>query len=44
MSLCLYVKFHDSRKSTDISVHIVGGFLTTSSEEEAEILIKRLKD
>ena len=40
---CLYVKFYDNGNSTDTSVHVDDGFLTTSSIEEAERLINRLE-
>ena len=40
---CLYIKFHEDGNSTDTSVHVDDGFLTTSSIEEAELLIKRIE-
>ena len=36
---CLYVKFHENGNSTDTSVRVDDGFLTTSSTEEADELI-----
>ena len=39
---CLYVKFHENGNSTDTSVRVDDGFLTTSSTDEADELIYRL--
>ena len=39
---CLYVKFHDDGTSTDASVHVDDGFMTTSNMMEAEVLLTEL--
>ena len=39
---CLYIKFHDDGTSTDASVHVHDGFLTTSNMMEAEMLLTEL--
>ena len=39
---CLYVKFYDDSTSTDVSIHVDDGYLTTSNLVEAEKLIEKL--
>ena len=39
---CLYVKFYEDNTSTDVSIHVDDGYLTTSNQVEAEKLITKL--
>ena len=40
---CLYAKFHENGTSTDTSIHVDDGFLTTSSTEETDELINKMR-